>query len=53
MRISGSNSYLFPEFDEALFPEAKVHTIDSFNDVKTYFKKVVIVPKGVFHSDVK
>ena len=49
IRISGSNNYLFPKFDEALFPEAKVHTIDSLNDVKTCFKKVVLVPKGV-HS---
>ena len=49
MRISGSNNYLFPKFGEALFPEAKVHTIDNLNDVKTCFKKVVLVPKGV-HS---
>ena len=53
MRISGSNKHLFPKFEEALFPEAKVHTINSLNDVKTCFKKVVLVPKGVFHSDVK
>lgn len=46
VRISGSDNYHFPDFDQALFPEMRVHSLDELKDAKTCFKEVVLVPKS-------
>lgn len=46
IRISGSDGYKFPEFDQALFPELKIQTLEDLQDVKTCFKNIVLVPKS-------
>ena len=46
VRISGSDNYHFPEFDRALFPEAKVQALDDFKNVTTCFREVILVPKS-------
>ncbi len=46
VRISGNEEYIFPEFERKLFPEAKVQSLEEFEDIKTCFKTVVLVPKS-------
>lgn len=46
IRISGSDNYHFPEFDRALFPDARVQALEDLNNVTTCFKKVILVPKS-------
>lgn len=46
IRISGSDNYHFPEFDQALFPEAKVQALEDLHGTKTCFREVVLVPKS-------
>ncbi len=47
IRISGSDNYHFPEFDQDLFPGVKVQSLDDFNGKsKLCFKKVILVPKS-------
>ena len=48
VRISGSDNYHFPEFDQALFPEAKTLTLEDLmaENAKICFKEVVLVPKS-------
>lgn len=46
IRISGSDNYHFPEFDQALFPEAKVQALEDIQDLKTCFREVILVPKS-------
>ena len=46
IRVSGSDDYHFPKFDKMLFPEVEVLTLDHLDDVKTCFKKVILVPKS-------
>ena len=46
IRISGSDNYHFPEFDQALFPEVKVQALEDVKDWKTCFREVILVPKS-------
>lgn len=46
IRISGSDNYHFPEFDQGLFPEARVQALEDLADTKTCFEKVILVPKS-------
>lgn len=46
IRVSGSDNYHFPEFDQSLFPEANTQALDNLRNVKTCFKKVILVPKS-------
>ena len=46
IRISGSDNYHFPEFDGALFPEARVQALEDLQNVTTCFREVVLVPKS-------
>lgn len=46
IRISGSDNYYFPDFDQALFPEAKVQALEDLTKVKTCFREVILVPKS-------
>jgi hypothetical protein len=46
IRISGSDNYHFPEFDQALFPEVKAQALEDIQGVRTCFRKVVLVPKS-------
>ena len=46
IRLSGSDNYHFPEFDQSLFPEVEMLALDHLDDVRTCFKKVILVPKS-------
>ena len=46
--IPGGDNLHFSEFDQ-LFPEVKVDIMNNLEDVKTCFKKVIIIPGG-YHS---
>lgn len=46
VRVSGSDNYHFPEFDQSLFPNITVQTLADFQNARTCFKKIILIPKS-------
>lgn len=46
IRMSGSDDYHFSQFDQSLFPEVEVQALDRLDDIRTCFRKVILVPKS-------
>ncbi len=48
IRVSeaGFKNYHFPDFDQALFPEASMYTLEKFGQENVCFKRIVTVPRS-------